>query len=96
MNTELLDRILEAARLAATPSDAMHIEDLQRDLAPLLKVLDSADCDEPMDVAAYVTDFKALSAHALMDSDEAGFDTDGVSDPAKFEAWAEKLWSLAQ
>ena len=100
MDTDLLSRILREARDAApNPSAAMAIEDLTRDLDPLLTVLEtSPDVDEPMDVAAYITDFKALAEHALLDEDESGISGDGaeVTDADKFAVWIEKLWSLAQ
>lgn len=100
MDTDLLSRLLREARDAApNPAAAMAIEDLTRDLDPLLTVLEtSADVDEPMDVAAYITDFKALAEHALLDDDETGIDCNAVEvvDADKFAVWIEKLWSLAQ
>lgn len=98
MNTELLRKILDKARDDASPSDAMLIEDLGRGLEPLFAVLETEDCDEPMDLAAYVTDFKALSSHAL--SSENGIDEseEGYSliNADTFSVWIEKLWKLAQ
>jgi len=100
MDTDLLSRILREARDAApNPAAAMAIEDLARDLDPLSTVLEtSSDVDEPMDVAAYITDFKALAEHALLDDDESGIDGNAVEvvDADKFAVWIEKLWSLAQ
>lgn len=100
MNTELLSRILREARDAApNPSAAMTVEDLTRDLDPLLAVLEtSPDVEEPMDLAAYITDFKNLAEHALasengIDESEEGF---SLSNAETFGVWVEKLWSLAQ
>jgi hypothetical protein len=100
MDTDLLSRILREARDAApNPAAAMAIEDLTRDLDPLLTVREtSSDVDEPMDVAAYITDFKALAEHALasengIDESEGGF---SLINPETFGVWIEKLWSLAQ
>lgn len=100
MNTELLSRILREARDAApNPSAAMAVEDLTRDLDPLLAVLEtSPDVEEPMDLAAYIADFKNLAEHALasengIDESEEGF---CLSNAETFGVWVEKLWSLAQ
>lgn len=98
MDTKLLDQILGAARTSATGSEAMRIEDLQRDLTPLLEVLDTEDCDEPMNVAAYVADFKALAGHIMEPLDGDGIDqeTGEVEDQAVFSEWCQTLYRLAQ
>lgn len=104
MNTQLLDRILEDARRAATPVEAMKIADIQTDLAPFLRLLEtSSDVDEPMGVVAYVTDFKALSLHVAAQPFEVAEDEDDDGDvlltpltPGAFHEWLEELERLAQ
>lgn len=57
MDTKLLDRILDAARLAATGSEAMRIEDLQRELQLIPEGGNLAD------ILVKGDDFDALKAH---------------------------------
>jgi hypothetical protein len=106
MDTDLLSRILREARDAApNPSAAMAIEDLTRDLDPLLTVLEtSGDVEEPMDVAAYITDFKALADHIqtqpfdVSDTGKDEFDAVTIQEltPGAFAEWLDELERLAQ
>ena len=83
MDTELLDQILEAARLAASPADAMRIKDLQR----ALQFVEDSRFDA---LAAHAMD----DEDGLSDPVEEGEEYE-IIDQKAFKAWIEKLWELS-
>lgn len=83
MDTELLDQILEAARLAASPADAMRIKDLQK----ALQFVEDSRFDA---LATHATHYQ----NGLSDPIEEGEEYE-IIDQKAFKAWIEKLWEMS-
>lgn len=91
-----MDDLLEQARLAATPAQAMHIEDLQLDWARLSDAMAShgVTLDE---LPGMLDDYKALREHVAVqpfDVSDDGAVFDELT-PGAFAEWLDTLNRLA-
>jgi hypothetical protein len=88
---------LEAARLAASPSDALALADAIADLDDISDALDDLDLSE---VPSALVDFKALRDHVAAQPFESCGEADGTTTvedltPGAFAEWLATLERLA-